>query len=331
MSVHDGSGPWFEELAVGRTYSASPAITLTEGRIALRQAIVGDRFKLALDAHLSRRITGSQVVSPGMVWDVAIGQSTEVTREVVANLFYRGLAIRRMPHVGDTLATSTTVIALKQNTPRDGRQLTGLALLRIHTVDQLGRDVLDFERCAMIPLGEDNPTSHQDDISGTAALPSTEALAELVSEWDLAQFRSTVHGAHASTVGAGQKFVSGGADVIAAAPELARLTVNQARVHLEGSPPGNRLVYGGHTIGVALGQVLRVIPNLATVLAWHSCDHLGPVREGDLLRSEIEVEAADTFGDGHALVHLRVLSEAGAPDGSPFAPVLDWRFIGVMA
>ena len=38
-------------------------------------------------------------------------------------------------------------------------------------------------------------------------------------------------------------------------------------------------------------HVTRALPNLVTVAAWRSCDHLAPVFEGDVLHSTIEVEA----------------------------------------
>ena len=61
---------------------------------------------------------------------------------------------------------------------------------------------------------------------------------------------------------------------------------------------GERLVYGGHTIGLALAQATRVLPNLVTVLGWESCDHTGPVHEGDTLYSELHVEAATPLPGG---------------------------------
>jgi acyl dehydratase len=52
---------------------------------------------------------------------------------------------------------------------------------------------------------------------------------------------------------------------------------------------GRRLVYGGHTIGIALAQAYRAVPGLVTALAWKSCDHTGPVREGDTLVSTVTI------------------------------------------
>ena len=161
-----GQGPFFDDLTVGQEFRA-PAITLTSGLAAAHQAITGDRLALALDHELCHDVTGSgPLASPSLVWDVAIGQSTVVTQHVRANLFYRGLAFRRAPLIGDTLATVTRVVALRQTTPRDGRAPTGLAALRIVTTDQESRPVLDFWRCAMLPLRDQAArTGHADDLS----------------------------------------------------------------------------------------------------------------------------------------------------------------------
>ena len=53
----------------------------------------------------------------------------------------------------------------------------------------------------------------------------------------------------------------GTADVVSSAPELARLTLNIAATHHDSRVGGRRLVYGGHTIGLALAQASRLLPN----------------------------------------------------------------------
>ena len=88
-------GPFFEDLEAGQIVDSAPAQTLTDGLAAIHTAILGDRLRLPLDAELSRRVTGAPIAHPGLVWDVAIGQSTLLTGRVIANLFYRGLMFRR--------------------------------------------------------------------------------------------------------------------------------------------------------------------------------------------------------------------------------------------
>ena len=143
-------GPWFEDLERGQRFEA-PAFSVTEGHAALHQAICGDRLRLALDAPLCSAVTGrdAPLVHPNLVCDVSIGQSTGPTQRVLGNLFYRGLVLERQVHIGDTLRTSTEVVALKENRRKPGGRATGLVLLRMRTVDQEDRPVLDYWRCPM--------------------------------------------------------------------------------------------------------------------------------------------------------------------------------------
>ena len=115
------------------------------------------------------------------------------------------------------------------------------------------------------------------------------------------------------------------ADVVTSAPELARLTLNLAGVHHDSRLGGRRLVYGGHTIGLALAQASKLLPNLATVLGWKSCDHTGPVYEGDTLYSELHIESAEQTDDGGEL-GLRSVVYAVSDDPGETRQVLDWRF-----
>ncbi|WP_030915292.1 MaoC family dehydratase [Streptosporangium amethystogenes] len=326
-------GPYFEDLRIGQRFDNAPAVTLTEGLTAAHQAIVGCRLPLVLNHSLSRRVTGARGVlaAPNLVWDVAIGQSTIATHTVVANLFYRGVVFRRAPMLGETLSTVTEVVGLRQNSRRPGRAATGLAALRISTLDQNGRPVLDFWRCAMLPLRDDErETGHADDLSGIGASPSDEELSAVTSQWDLTAYRTERSGPHLADLSPGAVFDVAGGDVVSSAPELARLTLNLAKVHHDASASGSgRLVYGGHTIGLALHQAVRALPNIVTVVGWHGCDHLGPVRENDTLRSTIEVERLEPLSDG-GLAHLRSRVRAAGSGAEPI-DVLDWRFVAVLA
>jgi acyl dehydratase len=325
-------GPFFEDLEVGDVFDAAPALTLTDGHAALHQSILGDRLRLPLDATLSGRVLGSghALAHPALVCDVSIGQSTLATQRVIANLFYRGLVLRRSPVIGDTLATTTEVVALKQNRGKPGRAATGLAALRIRTTDQEGRRVLDFWRCAMLPLRDpEGQTGRADDVDAISAELDPEVLRGAVAEWDLGALRDTAPGQHADALVEGTVWTVEGGDVVSAAPELARLSLNIAMAHHDQRVGnGRRLVYGGHTIGIAASQATRALPNLATIVAWHGCDHLGPVFEGDTLTSELELERIEPLPGAGALLHLR--SRVHARRAEDDADVLDWRFVGVM-
>lgn len=326
------AGPYFEDLEIGPFPGSAPAQTLTDGLAAIHRSIVGGRMRLPLDAELSRRVTGGILASPGLVWDVAIGQSTLITHRVVANLFYKQFMFLRLPCIGDTLYTTTEIVALRQNRPREGRAATGLAVMRIRTRDQADRPVLDFSRCAMIPLRDPKGwTGRQDDLESLPSAIDPQQAAKAIAGWNLEEFRAGVHGQHFDGLKQGALWDIAGGDLVSSAPELARMTLNIAMVHHDArSSAGGRLVYGGHTIGIAATQAARALPNLVTILAWHSCDHLAPVREGDTLRSTLELEACDPLPKGGGLVHLRSRVRADR-EGNQAQDVLDWRFIGVMA
>lgn len=318
-------GPYFDELEVGQRFDTAPAMTLTSGLAAAHQAIVGNRLPLALSHPLAHAVTGAgPLASAALVCDVSIGQSTLVTQHVRANLFYRGLVLRRAPQIDDTLSTVTVVEALKQNRAKPGRPATGMAVLRVRTVDQQERPVLDFWRCAMIPLADpDATTGHDDDLATVGAPVAEQDLLTAVAGWRTPPPKVAVPMA-------GQRFVVEGADVVSSAPELARLTLNVAAVHHDAvAADGRRLVYGGHTIGIALNQVTRALPDLLTVLGWHSCDHIGPVHEQDRLTSTVEVERVDALPTGGRLLHLRSIVTGTGADGGEPSTVLDWRFVGL--
>ena len=250
MQWQTAQGPYFDELTLGQRFTGAPAITLTGGLAAAHQAITGARLALMLDHDLCRAVTGGDpLAQPGLVWDIAIGQSTVVTQHVKANLFYRGLAFRRMPRLGETLRTSTEVVALRQNQPRAGRAATGLAALRITTADQDGLPVLDFWRCAMLPLRDPaGQTGHRDDLDAIGHDVAPADLAALVKGWRLTAFTARSDGPLAADLRAGQRFEVAGGDVVSSAPELARLTLNIAAVHHDTQAAGGqRLVYGGHS------------------------------------------------------------------------------------
>jgi acyl dehydratase len=324
-------GPFFDELSVGQELAGAPGVTLWPGLAAVHQSITGERLALTLDGPLCRQVTGGTLLaSPSLVWDIAIGQSTVVTQHVKANLFYRGLAFRRLPRYMDTLRTRTRIEALRQNRPREGRHPTGLAVLRVTTTDQDDQPVLDFWRCAMLPLREPAAqTGQADDLDAVGEPIRPKDIGQLVSDWRLYTFARQVAGPRLADLHAGQTWAVAGGDVVTSAPELARLTLNIAAVHHDAQAAGGeRLVYGGHVIGLALAQATRALPSIVTVAGWHGCDHLGPVREGDTVRSTITVEQVEPLGNGGGLVHLRSLVRADAPEPRD---VLDWRYVAVIA
>ena len=330
-------GPYFEDFEPGQVFDDAPALTLTTGHAALHQALTGDRLRLALDAELSRAVTGreGQLAHPNLVCDIAIGQSTGPTQRVLGNLFYRGLVLLSPVFVGDTLRTTTQVVGLRQNRAREGRPGSGLVVLRIQTVNQHGEAVLDFWRCPMIPMrSSDAQTGHADSFDHIPQdLDMGQVRAAVPADWRLERLRAQIPGEHFAELEETTVWEIEGRDTVTAAPELVRLTLNLAYAHSDAgaSARGRRLVYGGHTISLAASHATRALPNLASIVAWHGCDHLAPVFEGDILGTELTLDGKHALAEG-GLLDLHALVFADRADGSAERePVLDWRFVGLMA
>jgi acyl dehydratase len=331
-------GPYFEDFKHGQVFDDAPAVTLTDGLATLHQSLAGDRLRLPLDHELCRAVTGrtDPLAHPTLVCHVAIGQTTAASQRVKGNLFYRRLQLLSPVHLGDTLTTRAEVVALRQNRPKPGRPGTGMVALRISVANQRAEPVLDFWRCPMIPLRDpDGDTGHSDSFDDIPAGIDLDRLAaEVPWGWDVAAFRAGAGraGAHFEDVPPGCTFVIEGRDTVTGATELARATLNLASTHTDPAvgPYGRRLVYGGHTISLAGAAATRALPNLVTILAWRSCDHTGPVFEGDVLRTEVTVDGVHPLAQG-GMVDLHAVVWADHGDGEPEEPVLDWRFIALMA
>lgn len=334
------SAPWFEDFSVGDEFADAPAVTITEGYTAIHQAMFGDRLRLPLDSSLCHDVTGqeSMLVNPSLVSNIVIGQSTYASQRVMGNLFYRGLVFKQPVYTGDTLDTTTRVICLRQNRIKAGRANSGMVALEICASNQRHEEVMLFWRCPMIPCEDPRAvTGHQDSFDQISEHLDMEAMLVTQPEWDLGRI-AAIPGLHFRELDPGSRFKVEARDTVTAAPELVRLTLNMAMTHTDASRGvyGKRLVYGGHTISMAAAQLSRALPNLVTIVAWHSCDHLAPVFEEDILRSEITVGQKYPLSTG-GLVDLRIEVFAARSDstgdqkGQDEVQVLDWRLVGRFA
>jgi acyl dehydratase len=286
-------------------------------------------------------VTGQDrlLANPHLVCNLAIGQTTHPSGRVMGNLFYRGLVFERPVFIGDTLHTTTKIVAMRQNRIRPERAATGMAVFEVHTVNQDGETVLHFWRCPMLPCRDPGAdTGHADSFDTIPSeLDMAKVIAGVPDAWRLGGFRERFRGGHFADISEGTRYRIEGRDTVTNAPEIARMTLNVARTHTDaaGSAYGKRLVYGGHTITMAASQITRALPNLVTFIGWRSCDHTAPVFEGDILRSEFEVEAVHPLDRAGGLLDLRVqvFAERGAdaPEPARDLQVLDWRVIALMA
>ena len=121
---------------------------------------------------------------------LSVGASTVATKRVIANLFYRGVLLRRPVFEGETLSTTTRVLAMADGSRREGQAPRGKALLGIVTTAGTTLDdaepVLDYQRCPLIRLRGDTLPGHADEIGSAGGDVDLDAAAAFVpTGWDL--------------------------------------------------------------------------------------------------------------------------------------------------
>ncbi len=313
--------PFAEDLALGVPLRPAPEVTIDAGIAAHYAAITGDGLRTTVSDLASNALTGraERLANPALVLAVSIGQSTIATRRVIANLAYRGILLRDAVHLGDTL--STTVTPLAADWTRSGRErakvLLGMRLMR-------GTELIaDYQRLALLPVAEPDRLE-------TTGIPEAEPPAQL------AAFASAIPAGWASptasaSVSAGEEWEDPLADTVSSARELVRLTRNLAAAHRDAraGQGGRRLVYGGHTIGLAQASLARTLPDLVTVVAWRSCDHLAPVFEDDLVT--VRTRIVDTVATRGFLLADAIVTATVHRHGEAPSEVLDWRPVLVLA
>lgn len=312
--VVPADGPFYDDLQPGMDLEAQPPVTIDVGLAAWYQSIVGEVLPLCLDHRLSTAVTGrpSPLASPGLMVNLAVGQSTVATRRAIANLFYRNMRILRPVHVGETLHTRVNVVAMADAKPRENRPNRGKVLLGIQTTadDEL---VLDCQRCALLPMrGRELPGHSQD----TGQAPESIDIADYADlapgTWDITKLpASRPWGLHEVKEDITR-------DVVDQATGLARLTHNRAIVHRDAaaSAYGVRLVYGGHVQALAQASLTRLDPSISTIVAWHTCNHLAPAFEGDLLSFSHQLIAEYTTDAGMAIRAFETVGTAHRASGS---------------
>lgn len=314
--------PYAEDLILDVPLTPAPAITLDEGLAANYLAISGDALPLTLSTPLAAAVTGEpqRLANPALVLTLAIGQSTVATRRVIANLYYRDVALARQLHLGETLTTTVTPLAAEWT--RSGTERAKI-LLGITVASDRGDTVATFQRMALLPVAE--PARLVERAAPPAAAdPSLASFAAIAPGWDASRHPSM-------PLRSGESWVDPLRDTVSSARELVRLSINLAAAHRDATAGirGRRLAYGGHTVALAQASLSRTMPGLLTVLAWRSCDHMGPVFEDDLLETSTHVDAVHALGDGRLLVDTTV--EVRALRSEEPELVLRWRAVLLVA
>ncbi|MGY5318442.1 MaoC family dehydratase [Neomicrococcus lactis] len=123
-------GLYFDELVVGDVFVHQPGRTLTEADNVLFTTLTMNTQALHLDAaYAEHQPFGQRLINSMMTLSVMVGQSVgQLTQgTLVAQLGLQDIAFPHPLFHGDTLATHTEVVALRESSSRPGQGIATLA------------------------------------------------------------------------------------------------------------------------------------------------------------------------------------------------------------
>ncbi|VXB11006.1 MaoC family dehydratase [Aeromicrobium sp. 9AM] len=308
-------GNFFEDFEVGQVLKHATPRTVTEGDRAAYGAIYPTRFAVPSSAEFAASVGLSPAPVEDLVgFHIAFGKTVpDVSLNAVANLGYAECRFHRPVVPGDTIATQSEVIGLKQNS--NGK--TGVVYVRSTATNQRDEVVLDWARWVMV---------HKRDLEAPAPETVVPDLAPVVAAEDLvlpAGLDFTTYDFEAAgephrfddyEVGEKIDHVDG---VTLTDPEhmlATRLWQNTAKVHFntEARPDGNRLVYGGHVISLARALSFNGLANAQLIAAINAGAHVAPAFAGGTVYAWSEVlDKAETSAPGVGALRLRLVATKG--------------------
>lgn len=294
MSEKTDAGRFFEDFRLGEEIVHATPRTITDGDVALYQAIFGSRFALQSSAEFARRcgLAGAPI-DDFLVFHIVFGKSVpDISVNAVANLGYAEGRFLAPVFAGDTLIATSSVIGLKENSNRK----TGIVYVRTSGRNQDGEEVLTYARWVMVNKRD-------------AASPVPDAqvpdLAKALSPADLAAPAARFEAYDFALAGAphrwgdyetGEKIDhAAGQTIEEAEHQLAtRLYQNTAKVHFDAQAQkdsrfGKRLVYGGHIISLARALSFNGLQNAALIVGLNGGAHVAPSFAGDTITAWSEV------------------------------------------
>jgi 2-methylfumaryl-CoA hydratase len=295
MSNKTFAGNFFEDFKVGQVLRHATPRTITTGDVALYTALYGPRFAVQSSDEFARSLgLPGAPVDDVLAFHMVFGKTVpDVSLNAVANLGYANGKFGAPVYPGDTVATTSTVTGLKENS--NGK--TGVVYVNSVGKNQHGHTVLDYTRWVMV---NKNDTSKPAPEAVTPTLPSAVPASELhvPSSLKLENYDFVLSGSKYTwgdyQVGEKIDHVDG-MTIEEAEHQLAtRLYQNTAKVHFDQVAANQgrfkrRLIYGGHIISLARCLSFNGLANAFKVLAINAGSHANPTFAGDTIYAYSEV------------------------------------------
>lgn len=282
------SGNFFEDFKLGQVIRHSTPRTVTSGDVALYTALYGPRFAVqSSDAFAQKLGYPRAPIDDLLVFHIVFGKTVpDISLNAVANLGYADCRFLTPVYPGDTLATTSEVIGLKENS----NHKTGVVYVRSTGVNQRGEPVLTYARWVMVRKRDEAAPTPAEHLPQLPKDVESQALGSGCPIIDPAAYDTEAAGSAARWA----HYVAGeridhvdGMTVEEAEHQLAtRLYQNTAKVHFNQYTEskgrfGRRLIYGGHVISLARALSFNGLANAFHIAAINSGRHVAPLFAGD--------------------------------------------------
>jgi 2-methylfumaryl-CoA hydratase len=298
------SGNFFEDFRLGQTLTHATPRTLTTGDSAVYMSLYGSRFAVQSAATFATSIGYPQSpLDDLLVFHTVFGKTVpDVSLNAVANLGYAQCRFLAPVYAGDTLATTSEVIGLKENSNRE----TGVVYVRSTGRNQAGVTVLDYVRWVMVRKRDKAAANPDQAVPTLSDCVAPETLGSAVPPLNAAAWNNALAGSRFRfadyTKGERIDHVDGMTVEEAEHQIATKLYQNTAKVHFnqhtEGQGRfGRRLVYGGVVISLVRALSFNGLANAFHIAAINGGRHVAPVFAGDTIYAWSEVlETAEIPG-----------------------------------
>jgi 2-methylfumaryl-CoA hydratase len=313
MDGKTAPGHFFEDFRVGRELVHATPRTVTEGDLAVYQALFGSRFALQSGATFAEALGYPRCpVDDLLVFHLVFGKSVpDVSLNALANLGYAAGRFGAPVYPGDTLTAVSRVTGLKENS--SGK--TGVVWVRTRGVNQRGEMVVEYDRWVMVRKRDPAAAAPETVIP---ALADAVALDSLSAPWRGGRHYDTVQAGGGYLWGdytAGERIdhVDGMTIEESDHMQACRLFQNTARVHFNqhveaGGRFGRRIVYGGYLISLARSLSFNGLANAQTIAAINGGRHVAPSFAGDTIYAWSEVLDKAPLNDAVGALRLRTVA-----------------------
>ena len=316
MSTKTRDGNFFEDFRLGQHLVHAPPRTVTSGDTAAYMALFGPRFAVTSSDPFARTLGLPRApVDSMLAFHLVFGRTVaDVSLNAIANLGYAGGRFGVPLYPGDTIASDSRVIGLRQN--KDGK--TGVVYVHSTGTNQDGAVVLDYRRWVMVRKRDPDAPAPE---TVVPELPASVPVADLhcpftipPGAYDCARAGSE-HLWDDYAVGERIDHIDGMTIEEAEHMLATRLYQNTAKVHFNAHVEragrfGKRIVYGGHVISLARALSYNGLGNALCIAAIHGGRHTAPSFAGDTIYAWSEVLARDALPGRSDVGALRIRTVA---------------------